>query len=468
MNKIQIYNQQAFNKIKQFESRDLSYSLLQNINFKECVNNISFFRSDFRGTKFENVKFFKNNFDRSDFLNSVFIKCSFEKVNFGCCQIKNCYFEDIIFNSNLYRNTSIHSTTFINCEFPDETFLINMQHCKLINCTFSGCGFEMSTTDSNEFIDCSFVNTNLATMHAESHTFINCYFDNVFLGSSYYFGYLITKCYFKNVSFLYRGEYVDLNSLKSNDLLDKFIVEHRYTEIINILKTYNRENDIPMYVKKAMSHYTDYTWGRMLDISNIFKTLIFSAIYEEISFNVLYNILVLFEKESFLDYSFDERNEILSLCIKFKNALLLSQHNDEYLLNINPDLQAIVTFNFSDDDYDKCINISNRLINSVSNVKYWELVDKKKGSWILFFSVSAFALISALPRIIKNYSDIYFDIKVKKAISKKLLEELNSSKSLSKTKKINDSLCASKLLMPSGKCINENEIKNIKSIKIEI
>lgn len=217
-----------------------------------------------------------------------------------------------------------------------------------------------------------------------------------------------------------------------------------------------------------MSHYADYRWGRMLDISNIFKTLIFSAIYEEISFNVLYNILVFFEKENFLDYSFVERNDILSLCMKFKNALLLSQHNDEYLLNINSDLQAIVTFNFSNDDYEKCLNISNRLINSVSNVKYWELVEKKKGSWILLFSVSAFTLLSALPRIIKNYSDVYFDIKVKKAISKKLLDELDSSKSLKKTKEINASLCASKLLMPSGKCINENELKNIKSIKIEI
>lgn len=429
MNEIQVYNQQTFNKIKQFESRDLSYSLLQNVNFKECTNNVSFFRSDFRGTKFENVKFYKNNFDRSDFLNSVFIKCNFEKVNFGCCQVKNCYFEDVVFNSNIYRNTSIHSSTFINCEFPDEAFLINMQHCKLINCSFNGCSFEMSTTDSDEFVDCNFVNTNLATMHAEDHTFINCQFDNVFLGSSYYFGYLITKCNFKNVSFLYRGEYVDWNSIKSDELLNKFVSEHRYTEVINLLKNCKREREILVYIRKAMEHYSRYTFGRMLDISNIFKMLIFSAIYEELPFNLLYHILIIMETENFSYYTFEEKNDILSLCSKFKNALLLSQHSDDYIINIQPDMQSMVILTFSIDDYEECLNISKKMIGSISNIIHWELVDRKKGSWILFFSVSTFALISALPRIIKNYSDVYFDIKVKKAISKKLLSELESSKS---------------------------------------
>lgn len=468
MNNIQVYNQQIINRIKQFESRDLSYSLLKDINFRDCTCNVSFFRSDFRGTKFENVNFYKNNFDRSDFLNSVFINCNFEKVNFGCCQIKNCYFEDVTFNSNLYRNTSIHSSTFVNCKFPDETFLINMQHCKLNNCSFSGCSFEMSTTDSDEFIDCNFTNTNLATMHAEDHTFINCSFDNVFLGSSYYFGYLITKCCFNNISFLYRGEYVDWNTMKSDELLHKFVSEHRYTEVINLLKVFKRKEEIPAYIKTALEHYSKYTFGRMLDISNIFKTLIFSATYEELSFDVLYKVLAIIKTEKFSYYTFEEKNHIMSLCSKFENALFIGNHSDDYLIDINPDMRSDVRLTFNLDELEECLDISKRIIDSVSNATHWKLVDKKKGSWILFFSVSTFALISALPRIIKNYSDVYFDIKLKKAISKKLLRELDSSKSLRKTLQIKDSLSSSKLLMPSGKCINEYELKNIKSIEVEV
>ena len=217
-----------------------------------------------------------------------------------------------------------------------------------------------------------------------------------------------------------------------------------------------------------MEHYSRYTFGRMLDISNIFKMLIFSAIYEELPFNLLYHILIIMETENFSYYTFEEKNDILSLCSKFKNALLLSQHSDDYIINIQPDMQSMVILTFSIDDYEECLNISKKMIGSISNIIHWELVDRKKGSWILFFSVSTFALISALPRIIKNYSDVYFDIKVKKAISKKLLSELESSKSLRKTTQIKDSLCSSKLLMPSGKCINENELKNIKSIEVEI
>lgn len=468
MGEIQIYTQIHFNKVKEFESRNLSYSKLENIDFKNCVEPISFFRSDFRGTKFENVSFYKNNFDRSDFLNAIVLDSSFEKVNFGCCQIKNCYFENVAFSNNSYRNTSIHSSVFKNCSFPDESFLINMQRCKFINCTFNGCNFEMSTTDSDEFEKCNFISSNLATMHAENHSFVKCNFNNVYIDSSYYFGYRISKCSFQNIKFLYRGEYVDFSQLNSVDLLNDFVHQHRFVDVINLLKTCNRENEIPHYISLCIDFYDSFIWGRMLDIINVINTLSFYAVNEDVSFDIIYRTIQILEKINLTSYSFDEKNIIVSAIIKLKNSLLCSPHSQEYIDNLDKSKMSLVTITFNSDNYDVSYDNSIKFINSVSNVDYWKLIDAKKGSWVLVFAVSTFILLTALPRIIKNYSDVYFDIKIKQSLSKKIVGVLNESKSLNELNKICSSINQTELLIPAGKSLNEREIQDITSLKIDV
>lgn len=61
MNEIQLYMQDDFIEFKKFEGRDLSYSVFENVDFHKYVHLVSFFRSDFRGTKFSNIEFYKNN-----------------------------------------------------------------------------------------------------------------------------------------------------------------------------------------------------------------------------------------------------------------------------------------------------------------------------------------------------------------------------------------------------------------------
>ena len=55
MKEVQLYNRDNLIKFKQFESQNLSYSVFENIDFHECAHPVSFFRSDFRGTKFEKI-----------------------------------------------------------------------------------------------------------------------------------------------------------------------------------------------------------------------------------------------------------------------------------------------------------------------------------------------------------------------------------------------------------------------------
>lgn len=465
MNNIEKYNQDSFLPLKKFENQNLSYSIFKDVDFHNYAHSISFFRSDFRGSKFESVSFYKNNFDRADFLDSIFIDCTFEKVNFGCCQIKNCYFENGIFKNNSYRNTSIHSSTFMNCHFPDESFLINMQRCKMINCTLNGCSFEMSTTDSDVFEACIFDNSNLATMHAENHKFINCDFNNVYMDSSYFFGYSISKCNLHNISFLYRGEYVEFDTFDLKELAILFYKENRFNDLINLLKYSGNQIEIPNVIKCLINHYTKYPYGRMFNISTAINTLAFSAMYEEIEFNVLYDIFNILDEEKWCFLSSSEKNEVDAMIVKLNNALFLTKYSNKYLSQINRNNFSVLTISFCNNDYNYCLESAEKILSYYSHVKCWKLISKQQGSWILTFALPTMLLLYILPRIIKNFSDVYFDIKTKKALSKKLLTDLNKPNISSKhIETLESQINSAKLLMESGKCLNENDLKDIQSI----
>lgn len=468
MNEVIKYHNDDFVGFKKYEAKDLSYSVFEEISFYNYVQPVSFFRSDFRGSKFSNVKFYKNNFDRSDFLNSVFINCSFDKVQFGCCQMKNCYFENSSFSNSFYRNTSIHSTTFVNCEFPDEVFLINMQRCKLVNCRFKGCSFEMSTTDNDTFEECTFIDTNLATMHAENHKFIKCKFKNVCIGSSYFFGYSIANCIFEQVFFLYRGEQVPFKELKISEFYKKFEREHRYNDLLNLLVSQKASYQIPDILNKCLIYYNNMPYGRMLDIFILFQSLSFAAIYETIDFTILDESLNILSKIDLSKYNFEERSEIRGLFTKLQNSIYLCPHSDGYLARIDTNRKSLLNIKLFSDDYDKCINIVNTLLDSISDKKYWTLVEKQKGSWILVFSVSTMVLLAALPHIVKNYSDVYFEIKTKKMLSQKLIEKIEDADSLLELEKLALVTKKTELLMPAGKCINKDISKEIASITANI
>ncbi len=467
MNKLQLYKQDDFIDFKKFESRNLSYAVFENIDFHKFIHLISFFRSDFRGTKFTNIQFYKNNFDRSDFLSAVFIDCSFEKVQFGCCQMKNCYFKNVKFTNNLYRNTSIHSTTFIDCEFPDETFLINMQHCKLKNCTFGGCTFEMSTTDSDTFDNCIFFNTNLATMHAENHKFVKCQFHNVCIDSSYFFGYSIANCTWNQVTFLYRGDYVTFEDILVEDFVKTFEAEHRYNDIINFYISRKSQEKIPDILKKSFYYYKKLPYGRMLDISIILESLAFAAIYETVDYDILNKAITIIADADMSSYSFDERIEIDALCTKLQNALYLKPHSEKYLAQIDVSSISTLSIRLNSDDYDKCVETAEQLLNSISDESYWTLIEKQKGSWILIYSAATVIVLAALPKIIKNFADIYFDIKTKKVLSDKLLQKLEATDiSLKDIKKLTTVTQEAELLLPAGECINKNISKNLMDVAI--
>ena len=54
-----------------------------------------------------------------------------------------------------------------------------------------------------------------------------------------------------------------------------------------------------------------------------------------------------------------------------------------------------------------------------------ELVESRKGSWILTFSVSAMIVVM-LPRIVKSYYNLISEIQLKKGFKKKIIKKIES------------------------------------------
>lgn len=420
------------NPLIKYERTNLNYMIFKEINFKKVPFPVSFFRSDFRGTKFENVKFYKNNFDRADFINSVFQECIFQKVNFGCCQMKNCLFNNVIFDGNFYKNTSIHSTTFIGCSFPDESFLINMQRCQFIDCNISGCLFEMSTTDTVTFQNCVIQNSNLATMHAEYHTFINCDLSNCFLGTSYFFGYLISDCTMSDILFLYRGYEVPFNELNIKEIYYDYKKNHRFFEMINVLIFIKKSDGIYYVIKEAFDFYENPSskYLRRLEIECIFRANIFYIEHEKISFEHAYKIANYFKSKNWDKYPIDERLKYLALTDELVNCLLTTDFSSEYINDISEEMTSVFTFKFNENDLNICLNNAYTIMHKYlqDKIKNVRLISKIKGSWILTFVLPTILVLTILPKIVREYADVYFDISLKQNINKKAINIINNKK----------------------------------------
>ena len=194
-----------------------------------------------------------------------------------------------------------------------------------------------------------------------------------------------------------------LDTKELTALFDKIII-HKYT---------NNQMEIPNIVRNCINHYSEWSYGRMLDIITVFNTLIFSAMYEEIDFDILYAVLNIVNEEKWDNFSFSEKNEIKAIINKYQNALFLTPHSMNYLSRMDQNQFSSISMKFENDDYDTCLKYAEELLASFSESKYWKLIEKQHGSWTLTFVVSSLMLVYILPQIIKNYSDVYFDIKTK-------------------------------------------------------
>jgi len=418
----------ADNGSYQREKEDLSYTLFENLDFTEAKRHISFFRSDFRGSKFVKVKFYRNNFDRADFISCYVKECEFNSVKFGGCEIKNCYFEDIVFKDSLYEDSSIQQSTFVRCTFPSEKFLVSMFNCTFIDCLFSDCSFEMSTTENLKFEKCTIVNTDLATMHAEAHVFDSCTLENVCIDICYIWGYLIHDTSIADVDFLYRGERINLKDM--NDTVLKLLQEQRYFEFINaniILKN-------PIKVSALIGSTIDRLLkGDALfiaaEMNNILTAILFYINKSMIPFEEVFSIMEILEDIDWDIFGFENKLNYIAKLEVIKRILNNGEYSYDFLGEIPVEHESIVVFECHTVDLEDAENATTDFLHELSQKMNigdaFRLVDKQAGSWILTFIIPTICALM-IPKIIKAYFNTYIELTFKSKLSKKLAEVLTA------------------------------------------
>ena len=412
------------NEDDDYTCRDLSYTRYIDIDFS-LYKPISFFRSDFRGSRFENIKFKNNDFDRCDFIASTFINCHFSNVDFGACEIKACFFINCVFKKCIFDNTSIQESVFEKCIFNEQHILVNMKNCGMKYSQIINCTFERSTTEKIEFESCMIENTDFATMHAECHKFIDCKLNNVKLGVSYVFGYLLCNTSIKDFKVLYRGKEVKLNS--QEEAL-KFLEESRTYELLNIFFIYKGFDRIPQLLDRIVRHlYSDYNPATKSELSNIFEALIFYATHDIMPYSCFVNCLECIN--SIVLPKLNLEDELLFIGYKEKlNHIMFDGLYGEKFIESSCNQKAVLILHINSDDCDEALEISNdfltKLYEKCNLIGKWELIESCRGSWILTFVISA-VIIVMLPKIIKNYYNLISEIQIKSSLKKKILKKVD-------------------------------------------
>lgn len=427
MNSLSKVKHFILNKNEEYTCRDFTYTTFSDIVFPEDMI-ISFFRSDFRGSRFENINFQKNCFDRADFISCTFSKCQFTNVDFGACEIKNCYFFDVKFDNCTFDNTSIQESTFEKCSFNKQHILVNMKNCHMINTEIFDCSFERSTTEAIIFEHCLLKNTDFATMHAECHRFIDCNLSGVKLGISYVFGYLLCGTNIEDFEVLYRGKSVKLNS--QEEAL-KFLEESRMYEIINLFFIYQKFENISSLLEKTLHYlYRNYTPAAKSEIVNILEALLFYAIHDIVPYKCFIECVAVIDDMQLP--KLDLKDELIFISYKEKLHYFISKGKyGAKFIESSQNEKALVTIHVNTDDYNQALKISDEFFDELYKKcgfqSSYELVECQKGSWILTFAIPAIIIIT-LPKIVKNYYNIISEIQIKRKFKKQILQKLEKKR----------------------------------------
>lgn len=413
----------VLNKNEEYTCRDFTYTNFSDIAFPADMA-ISFFRSDFRGSRFENIIFQKNCFDRADFISCTFAKCKFIDVDFGACEMKTCYFIGVEFENCIFNNTSIQESTFEKCTFNKQHILVNMKNCHMINTRICNCSFERSTTENIIFEHCLLKNTDFATMHAECHRFIDCDLTGVKLGISYVFGYLLCGTNIEDFEVLYRGKRVNLNS--QEEAL-KFLEESRMYEIINLLFIYQKFNKVPSILEKTLHLlYHKYTPASKSEIVNIFEAILFYAMYDIMPYKCFIECIAIINNFQLPKLSLKDELLFISYKEKMNYFITNSKYGVKFIESSQTE-KAIIRIHVNTNDYNQALEISETFLDELCKKcgfeASYELVESQKGSWLLTFAISAVVIIS-LPKVVKNYYSIISEIQIKKGFKKQILKKL--------------------------------------------
>ncbi len=436
MNLPSVYNFFSRQNEEKVEKQNLTYQIFKDIDYTKLKYKTSFYRSDFRGSKFENITFYQNNFNIADFINNIFFNVEFNKVDFGEAEIKNCVFNKCYFKENDYISLPFTNSSFIKCDFVNEVFHVTMKECTFKECTFKNCIFDQCSTDSIEFDDCIIIKCELSTMHAENYKLINCTFRDTYLGINFLGTYLIKGTDFNLLSFKYRGDIVPISNSDffahyTYDMFNHF----RYYEYLNLLIISDAKCVLEEEFARVLKNFDsiDNKNLRIYTIKSIFEMLEFYFGSDSLSISTICSILTVFEqyKNNFYD---DEKLSIECGIFRIESFIAASNIPINYLIKCDPLKVASAEFTFDTDDIEEAkakVEKLMAIVNQNFTNNYYHLpytiVSIKKGSVIITIT-SSLLLILLAAKVAKSVCHTICKMQVEIATSKKLLNTIENTK----------------------------------------
>ena len=426
-----------------YEKRNLSYMYIKDLDFSTTP--VSFYRSDFRGTKFSSITFVSNNFDLADFIGSTFLNVEFRNVNWGNSEIKNSYFTKCQFYENDYNDAAVHNTTFEKCVFENEIFRFTMFDCEFNNCQFINCAFDQCTTDNISFTNCQLIKTEMSTMHAENFRFTDCIIRDTYLGSCFLGTYLFKNLDMHLFRLKYRGELQNWHENFCNDTLHAFLGQKRYFEYLNFLLLCDSSEEyskifmdiFPKIMEEENINIRNY------NIKNSIEMLAFYYNSEKLNFKCFLEISgflqnidrnpCIIPKESLLVFK--------QAMLKLNNSLNEINYDINYLNAIPYDQKCKISIHCSDTSFmaakksiTEIFECANKQLNNFYEPPYFEVIDEKKGSVIL--EIASYLLLSLIvAKVIKSHFGTFCEMKILGAETKKRVELIEKSKSMTALEK---------------------------------
>lgn len=451
MNKLIKYKEFFYDGNQQCSGENFQHYLFKDINLEKEKKPISFFRCDFRGTKFENSFFSNNNFQRADFIDINFNHGAFKSCNFKSGEFHNSYFEEVFFKKNNYEVT-IDRCYFEGCKFSNENIkLSDIKNSVFTNCLFKNCFFSHSSLGEIEFNNCSFTNVDLAENYAVNLSFINCKFSDVILDADYLGSYLFKNQYPQNLSYKYKGKIlnIEVNQLPVLEgLIKQFYESHRLYELFNILIIYNyfsnKKTPISTLFQTIVSQILSekYLFRREYSLSKIFKILEFYFNTNFISLKDYFKIIFFLDKLNTNQLSFKEKLQYASNVSLLKN-FYEQAYFDVEIINNEKKFLLFTEISVEEDD----ISIANKIIKNLmtttlnffsnipSDLSYYKIIGTRTGS-ITFQIISISVIIMSLLKLMKTFSKTTSEIIIDYHYTMKVIDMTRESTSIEELEKI--------------------------------
>jgi hypothetical protein len=165
-----------------------------------------------------------------------------------------------------------------------------------------------------------------------------------------------------------------------------------------------------------------------LEINNIFRVVQFYAMRNRFGFRMIRDLLEFWDEFDWGRFVFEDKLAALTQIEAFRLYITEGAYDDSFIDSAFEDI-SFVTFHCLNDDYHEALsgikNCMEAVCESLGVDCIFEIVEEKKGSWILTIMViAACALI--LPKIFKRYADVWIEVNTKRKISRKLSDQLDS------------------------------------------